>query len=114
MNSASPRRRSTSGAAQSARAFITGLQAKSRGALAPATVIAAALRSRGRRPTTGGEVLVLGPVGTGKASPLHPLAVPAELHTGGRTHHWDIGRPDTKNDPGFLGRAFQHLDDETL
>lgn len=63
---------------------------------------------------TGGMPLVLGPVRTDTARPLDPLAVHAALHTGGRTHHWDIGRPDTAADPGFLGRAFRHLDDRTL
>ena len=71
-------------------------------------------RSTSSWPATGSEVLVLGPVGTGKASPLNPLTVPAELHTGGRAHHWDIARPDIKDDLGFLGRAFRHLDDESL
>lgn len=48
---------------------------------------------------------------TGVFLAASPLIVSAELHTRGRTHRWNIARPAAQDDPGFLGRAFRHLDD---
>lgn len=90
---------------QNERAFRTGLPTRSRWLLPSA-------------PAVRGRVLRLGASedntsAEGASTSLHPLTVPATLHTGGRTLRWNIARPDTE-DPGFLGRAFRHLGDESL